>query len=65
MGQGEIGGWVDEHLQPECPREFIGQDGKKGRALSMPAAALQAYLAEHVRDMSEPTLRYQKGGAAR
>ena len=40
--------------------EFTGQDGKKGRALSMPAAALQAYLAEHAREMNEMTLRYQK-----
>ena len=38
---------------------------KKGRALSMPAEKLQAYLALRAAEMTEPTLKFQQAGGGR
>ena len=37
---------------------------KKARALSMPPEKLQAYLAAHAKEMTEPTLKFQQAAAA-
>lgn len=42
-----------------------GGEEKKGRALSMPPDALQAYLAAHAAEMTEPTLKFQQVKAGR
>ena len=42
-----------------------GAERKKGRALSMPPQELQAYLAAHAGEMTEPTLKFLQTRAAK
>ena len=50
----------DALVKTEAYEHLENGERKKGRALSMPAEKLQAYLAVREAEMTEPTLKFRQ-----